>query len=174
MFGSLFIMNEARRLIMYITLIAMFTIGIFMYFNMDAIREKLGIATIATLRAKVQEQTDALGMIQNTIKSKDVEIKQLSTQLEITQSTLDALMKEKKTIDDRFKQIVVDKNTKIKSIQKTTGVMDTEGLQSSDTVIRSPEEIIVFKENVSGVNIDSLWESFCNGDESCFKNGTGL
>jgi chorismate mutase len=167
-------MSKVGGLIMDITLAVLFIVSLFMIFNMDAIRERFGIDTVATLKVQAQEQLGVIKSIQKAMTAKDVEIKQLNTQLEITKNTLADLTKDNKIIENKSKQIVITKENKVKAIMKIAGVVDIEGLQSVDAIAQTSEEITVFKENISNVNIDSLWESFCDEDNKCFKTGTGL
>lgn len=139
--------------LMYVMpIIAIVLIAIIVIPNMDSIKEKLGIETTKSLSVKlVQEEhnTDiAIQANKNLLESQGVITELKNAEDEITGQ----LTEEIRVANDTASNIKDKANTKISKIVKDTKISDQQ----------KPEEI-------SKVNIASIWESYCsfNQDSEC-------
>jgi hypothetical protein len=154
----------------YLVIMLTFLISLFMFFNMDQIREKFGFETVASLKVELEKQNKVIEDMKAVVASKDKEVNILQNRIAISEKLTLELTTELSQRDKRTVTILAKKDKRISDLKKSKGIKDIEGLDTDPGV--TDTDVEAYREKASEVNIEALWESFCDGDEKCFKSGT--
>jgi cell division protein FtsB len=142
-------------------------LSVFMFFNMDQIREKLGFETVASLKVEIEKQNKVIEDMKAVVASKDREVNLLQTKIAISEKLTAELVIDKATLEKQVSSAKTKKDTAIEGLMKDKGIKDIEGLQTEPGV--TAETVTEFKNEVSGISIDALWEVYCEGNEKCLN-----
>lgn len=142
-------------------------LSVFMFFNMDQIREKLGFETVASLKVEIEKQNKVIEDMKAVVTSKDREVNLLQAKIAISEKLTAELVIDKATLEKRVSNVKTKKDTAIEGLMKDKGIKDIEGSQTDPGV--TAETVSEFKNEVSDINIDALWEVYCEGNEKCLN-----
>lgn len=152
----------------YLSSMLVALVALFMFFNMEQIRDKLGFETMSSLRVTIAKKNATLDDLELALDSKSKDIDILNKRLEVYENLNKELSKvvlERKVFVDK---VVEKKTKKIKDLQASKGVLDLEGILKKPGV--TEEQVENYKDTVSEYNIDALWEVYCEGDKECLKS----
>lgn len=159
-----------KKYSLYLAVMLTVLISVFMFFNMDGIREKLGFETVASLKVEIEKQNKIIEDMKAVVVSKDKEVTILQNRIATTEKLSLELTTELTKRDKNVTVVVSKRDKKIRDLQKEKGIKDVEGQDTEPGVTDVAVE--EYKEKASDYNIEALWEVHCDGDQTCFKSGT--
>lgn len=154
-----------KRYGLYLFGLLAFLLSVFMFFNMDQIRERLGFETVASLKVEIEKQNKVIEDMKAVITSKNKEVTLLQSRITISEKLTAQLAADKSALEKRVDSVKTKRETDIQTLQKDKKIKDLEGLEKDSTV--TDADVKEFRDKVSSIDIEALWEVYCEGNEKC-------
>jgi predicted RND superfamily exporter protein len=123
-----------KKYSLYLAVMLTVLISVFMFFNMDDIREKLGFETVASLKVEIEKQNKIIEDMKAVVVSKDKEVTILQNRITTTEKLSLELTTELTKRDKNVTMVVSKRDKKIRDLQKEKGIKDLEGLNTESGV----------------------------------------
>lgn len=119
--------------------------------NLDAIKEKLGIETRASLKVKVEAQKEVIDDLESSNTNLVESIETIEQINAVKEKAVEQHIEVKEEVKEEVKKIVKAKTIKVKAIKASTASQAQQHQQ------------------ISEVQINSIWDSYCsfNNHASC-------